>query len=84
MTSLLWVCEAHCLPRVAWAAVLQVRMQRGPECRGAGAREARSSRRCLWHKACTEHIPAHQSGIAHGGLWPPPLSLGPPVLPSPH
>lgn len=81
MTFLLWGCKAHCLPR----APRGLRCCRpGGRGQGAGAREAGSSRRCLWYKACIEHIPAHQSGRAHGGLWPPPLSLGPPALPPPH
>lgn len=61
MTFLLWVCEAHCLPRAAGAEVRQVWMRRGPGC---GEQEPGGEERPTLLVAeglrRTEHIPAHQ------------------------
>lgn len=53
MTFLLWVCEAHCLPRAAGAEVLRSGCG-GAQGAGSRSRGARSGPCCLWQKACAE------------------------------
>lgn len=53
---------------------------RGARALGGSSEGGKKGLMSLWHRACTEHIPADRT--AHGGLWPL-LTSGPSGLPPP-